>query len=167
MNVRKAEFKDFGAAEMLLEIGRRNIAALNIDQWQNGDPSAEDLKRDIENRELYLCEKDGAALGMAYIGTNGEPTYKKIYEGAWLQNGAFTVIHRVAVDSAARGKGVFAALVQKAKEISKESGISALRIDTHRGNIPMQHALKKQGFSYCGIIFLESGDERLAYEKLL
>lgn len=166
MNVRPAKMRDFEAAARLLEIGRRNIAALHIDQWQNGDPSAEDLKRDIENGELYLCEEQGAVLGMAYIGTNGEPTYHQIFEGAWLQNGAFTVIHRVAVDSAARGKGVFAALVQKAEEISKENGFCAIRIDTHRGNLPMQHALKKQGFSYCGIIFLENGDERLAYEKL-
>lgn len=30
----------------------------------------------------------------------------------------------------------------------------------------MQHNIVKHGFSYCGIIHLASGDERLAYQKL-
>ena len=39
-----------------------------------------------------------------------------------------------------------------------------LRIDTHRDNSIMRHNILKYGFRYCGIIFLESGDERLAYQ---
>jgi hypothetical protein len=30
----------------------------------------------------------------------------------------------------------------------------------------MQHNILKHGFAYCGIIYLDSGDERLAYQKL-
>ena len=30
----------------------------------------------------------------------------------------------------------------------------------------MQHNILKAGFDYCGIIYLESGDERLAYQRL-
>ena len=30
----------------------------------------------------------------------------------------------------------------------------------------MQHNIEKHGFTYCGIIYLASGDERLAYQKL-
>ena len=41
-----------------------------------------------------------------------------------------------------------------------------LRIDTHEDNLVMQHVLEKNGFTKCGIIYLESGDPRLAYEKL-
>jgi len=40
-----------------------------------------------------------------------------------------------------------------------------LRIDTHRDNKIMQHNLTKHGFSYCGVIYLASGDERLAYQR--
>jgi hypothetical protein len=31
----------------------------------------------------------------------------------------------------------------------------------------MRNDLLKNGFSYCGIIFLENGAERLAYQKVL
>jgi RimJ/RimL family protein N-acetyltransferase len=41
-----------------------------------------------------------------------------------------------------------------------------IRIDTHRDNQIMQHCLAKAGFSYCGIIHLLNGDERLAYQKV-
>ena len=40
-----------------------------------------------------------------------------------------------------------------------------IRIDTHRDNKIMQHNLLKHGFTYCGIIYLLSGDERLVYQK--
>ena len=40
-----------------------------------------------------------------------------------------------------------------------------LRIDTHRDNIPMQKCLIRNGFEYCGVIYLANGDERLAYQK--
>ena len=55
-----------------------------------------------------------------------------------------------------------------------------IRIDTHRDNKIMQHNILKQGFTYCGIIYLQSGDaldqrslaskgtqERLAYQKMV
>lgn len=42
-----------------------------------------------------------------------------------------------------------------------------LRIDTHRDNHIMQHNILKHGFTYCGIIYLLSGDERLAYQKTI
>ena len=40
-------------------------------------------------------------------------------------------------------------------------------IDTHRDNKIMQHNILKHGFTYCGIIYLLSGDERLAYQKFM
>ena len=40
-----------------------------------------------------------------------------------------------------------------------------VRVDTHKDNYVMQNMLKKLGYSYCGIIYLENGDPRLAYQK--
>lgn len=30
----------------------------------------------------------------------------------------------------------------------------------------MRHCIEKAGFRYCGIIYLKSGDERLAFQKI-
>ncbi len=86
-----------------------------------------------------------------------DPTYKTVYEGKWLNAEPYGVIHRIAVKSHRRGVAsfCFSWCVSKGKNI---------KIDTHRDNIPMQKSLAKNGFSYCGIIHLENGDERLAYQ---
>lgn len=40
-----------------------------------------------------------------------------------------------------------------------------MRIDTHENNKVMQHLIKKNGFQECGIIYVEDGSPRIAYEK--
>lgn len=38
-----------------------------------------------------------------------------------------------------------------------------VRIDTHEKNTTMQHQVEKNGFTRCGIIYLENGAPRIAY----
>ena len=40
-------------------------------------------------------------------------------------------------------------------------------IENRIDNKIMQHNILKHGFTYCGIIYLLSGDERLAYQKVV
>ena len=46
-------------------------------------------------------------------------------------------------------------------------GKKSLRIDTHEGNVVMRKMLEKHSFVHCGTIYLENGDARVAYEKML
>ncbi len=89
-----------------------------------------------------------------------DKTYLEIYDGEWRNELPYGVIHRIAVAENAHGKGVARACFDFAYSRCKN-----LKIDTHRDNVPMQRALLKCGFEYCGIIYLESGDERLAFQK--
>jgi RimJ/RimL family protein N-acetyltransferase len=41
-----------------------------------------------------------------------------------------------------------------------------MRIDTHSNNLPMRRVLEKNGYQYCGIIYVRDGSERLAFQKL-
>ena len=45
--------------------------------------------------------------------------------------------------------------------------VRQFKIITHRDNRIMQHLLDKNGFTYCGIIYLDDGTERLAYQNSL
>ena len=165
MIARKAEMKDFSVCCEILEEARKNIAELGIDQWQNGSPSSEDLKIVIEKGDLYVAEDAEEIFGFCYIGFSGEPTYDRIYGGEWPNKEPFCVIHRVALKSEARGKGVFSFLVSFARKLAKSKDFHALRIDTHRDNVKMKSALKKNGFQPCGIIYLENGEERIAFQQ--
>ena len=86
-----------------------------------------------------------------------EPTYHEI-DGAWQNDAPYGVVHRIGSDGAVPGIGQFCL-----DWCFDRCG--NLRIDTHRDNAPMRHVLEKQGFSYCGVIIIDDGSERVAYQK--
>ncbi len=132
----------------------------NMTQWTGGYPSREVAEADISKESLYVCEEGGELLAVFYYAVEEDPTYRVIYDGAWLNDEPYAVIHRIAVSDAARGKGVAGFIFDSCFKQHPN-----LKIDTHRDNIPMQRALEKNGFKRCGIIHLLSGDERVAYQR--
>ena len=165
----------------IFDEARGTIAALGIDQWQNGYPSREVIEKDIELSQSRVVVTDGGVctasgtLGGRICATfalifDGEPTYDRIYFGEWLTGSdskSYVAIHRVAISVASRGRGIAGEIVEYAANAARALGRASLRIDTHRGNVVMRKMLEKQGFSHCGTIYLENGDERVAYEKLV
>ena len=59
------------------------------------------------------------------------------------------------------------AIIRHAEDTARSLGRTSLRIDTHEGNVVMRRMLEKHGFVHRGVIHLENGDPRVAYEKLL
>ena len=168
--IRKTTKEDIKEIMPIFEEARKTIAALGIDQWQNGYPSAEVVLADVKQDQSYLCELDGRIVGTFAMLENGEPTYDKIYDGHWLtgdESRDYIAIHRVAISVSSRGSGLSGKIIAYAVDFAKALGRNSLRIDTHRGNVVMRRMLEKNGFVHCGTIFLESGDERVAYEKII
>ncbi len=169
MNIRKASLKDLDRLMEIFGEARTTIAALGIDQWQGGYPEREVIAGDIELSRSYLAEEGTVYASFAVI-DDGEPTYDKIYEGEWKsgnESKSYLALHRVAISVAMRGKGISRAIIEYSAAMARALGRESLRIDTHRGNIVMRRMLEKNGFVYCGIIYLANGDERVAYEKIL
>lgn len=169
MIIRQANDTDTDALMALFAEARATIAALGIDQWQNGYPSLSVVSEDIALHRFYVVEIDGAVVGTFVLITDGEPTYDRIYEGAWQTGNTddYLAIHRVAISVSRRGSGISTTLLNYAAEAARSLGRTSLRIDTHRGNVVMRRMLEKHGFVHCGTIYLENGDERVAYEKIL
>ena len=170
MFIRKTEKNDIDAIMPIFGEARKTIAALGIDQWQDGYPSREVIAADIQKGQSYCIEIGGHICATFALIDDGEPTYDKIYDGHWLtgdDSRDYIAIHRVAISVSSRGSGLSGKIIDFAVSFAKEKGRKSLRIDTHRGNAVMRRMLEKNGFEYCGIIYLESGDERIAYEKVL
>ena len=125
-------------------------------------PDDDAVLRDIAGGWGHVClDGNGRVAGYFAMIPSPDPTYARIYDGAWLEDTLpYLVIHRIA--SLPDFHGVFSALVNYASAACRN-----IRIDTHRDNRIMQHNLLKHGFSYCGIIYLANGEERLAYQRLL
>ena len=131
----------------------------NMHQWVAGYPSEAAIRNDMNVQGGFVVEDDGRLVGYFAFLPSPEPTYEKIYGGAWLDDEQpYHVVHRIA--SYPDAHGIFKSIMDFC--FAHDSNI---RIDTHRDNQIMQHVILKQGFTYCGIIYLLSGDERLAYQK--
>ena len=144
------------------------LSSLGIDQWQDGYPDENVILADISNNESYIVkDSEGNTMGIAMFSTKLEPTYTFI-EGNWLtdEKAKYGVIHRMAVSTCGRGKGVAKFVFNTCEQILKENNITSMRIDTHEDNKTMQGLLEKLEYVYCGIIYLENGDKRLAFEKV-
>jgi ribosomal protein S18 acetylase RimI-like enzyme len=145
------------------------LASQHIEQWQNGYPNESAILKDIKNTESYVVKsEDSSLLATAMFTTRNEPTYKRI-EGQWLtkNNATYGVIHRMAVSNKFRGKGIAKFIFFQCEQNLKQNNIKSMRIDTHEENLGMQGLLKKLGYHYCGVIYLENNDKRLAFEKLI
>ena len=131
----------------------------NPDQWGTVHPSEELIRQDILNGRCYVNLDGDHIRAVFYFAVEKDPTYSYI-EGQWLNDMPYGVIHRIAVGQS--GKGVAAECFAFAA-----AHCDNIRIDTHEKNVPMQRCLAKNGFSRCGIIYLENGDPRIAYQKVI
>lgn len=159
--IRNAQTKDLPEILRIYDSAREFMRTHNNPtQWAGNYPDYETIVDDIEKQQIYVVtnddDKEKICGCFALIGGVDE-TYIKIYEGEWKNDSQYGAIHRVASDGTK--KGIFAECVEFARK-----SYNHLRVDTHKDNIPMQGAITKCGFEYCGIIYLQNGDPRLAYE---
>ena len=158
MTIRQATPADVPQMMDIFAAARQFMAATgNPNQWAATYPSAATLLSDIASGDSYVCVADGSIVATFVLRGGADPTYDVIYHGAWPNDRPYATIHRIA--SNGRVRGIFRAAMRYALE-----RYSTLRIDTHRDNRVMQHAITDAGFVYCGIIHCWNGDERLAYQ---
>jgi hypothetical protein len=155
--VRKAVTTDLPIIENIYNLAREFMRLTgNPNQWGKTYPEKEIIKEDVARNRLYVIEREGKTVGVFMFEIGLEPTYALI-DGAWLDDGVYGVIHRVA--GLPEERGIFKELFDFANV-----KINHLRIDTHCDNKVMQAVLKKHGFVPCGVIYLENGDARIAFE---
>ncbi len=170
MEIVIARPEQLDAIVALTERAQAAMAALRLDQWQNGYPNRAVWEADIAAGGAYAALDEGRVAGMMRYCTGPDPSYATI-DGAWLTDGPYAAIHRLAVDPDLRGRGLAGTLLAFACEKAAAEGLASVRIDTHADNVPMQRALAKAGFARCGTVTLaeglEAGAPRLAYERAL
>ena len=169
MILRLSTTKDIPRILDIIDDAKALLKSLNINQWQNGYPNQEQIENDIKNNESFVVIKDDEIIATTMFTTRKEPTYKKILEGKWKMNEdkIYGVIHRLATAKEARKQGIAEFIFKELHKKLKEKYIQSLKIDTHEENFGMQSLIKKMGYQYCGIIYTNYGDKRLAFEKII
>ena len=160
MNIRKSTPSDIDLILRMYDHSRSVMRADgNMTQWV-GYPLKEDILEDIERGVSYIVEssKFKVQSGTFALVPGVEPTYGYIDHGRWIdEKTPYSTLHRLA---ALPNRG---GIADKAFAYAK-SQANHLRVDTHHDNRPMRHILEKEGFVYCGIIYMPDGAPRDAYE---
>ena len=157
--VRRAVFDDLLRIEEIYDYARQFMAQTgNPNQWGNHHPPHDQLVKDIDEGSLYVITNSSGIHGVFFFTLDPDPTYARIYEGAWKSEMPYGTIHRIAGDGSG---GILKTAVAYGKK-----HINHLRIDTHEDNTVMQGAIKKAGFDRCGIIYITDGSPRIAYEMI-
>lgn len=161
MQIRKTKPEELELILKMYENARMFMASHgNPVQWGNTYPQPPLIEKDIQSGCSYVCEDHGRIIATFYFCQGPDDTYARIYCGEWLNEAPYGAVHRIASDGTVRGTAGFClnwALQQ----------CGNVKIDTHRDNRIMQHVLEKNGFTYCGLIYVEDGSERMAYQKVL
>ncbi len=97
---------------------------------------------------------------------DGEPAYKGLWDGQWLSEQPYVVLHRLAVADRWKRQGMAVRYMQAVCDLALSRGIRSFKVDTNYDNFYMQRVFSRLGFTYCGRIRYDAG-ERMAYEKLL
>ena len=122
--IRLATYEDIPAIMPVIDAAREMMhASGNVNQWGG-----------------FVVTDDGQIVAYFAFLPAPEPTYAQIYEGAWLNNEPYYVIHRLA--SWPDVHGIWDCVLKWAFERTH-----TLRVDTHRDNRIMQHNILKHGFT--------------------
>ena len=160
MEIRKSTTDDVPAILEIFRAAKAYMAAHgNPTQWGGDYPGLPELLPDIARGDSYVLTENGTVVGTFSFIIGDEPTYQVLLNGRWHADRPYGTIHRLA--SAGRHPGVAAAVITWCLEHCE-----SLRADTHADNKVMQHLLESEGFTRCGIIHVEDGTPRIAYQRL-
>jgi len=160
MEIHHAQAEDLPFIMQIYESARAFMRTNgNYSQWINGYPSEELLRADIEKQQLFVMRHEGRICGVFAFIIGEDPTYRVIENGAWRSSDPYGTIHRIAGDGTVHG-------ILKQAVAFCEKRIGYLRIDTHEANAPMLRAVARNGFTRCGIIHLEDGSPRIAFDRI-
>lgn len=164
-NFRKATLSEINPIWDILQqaiIRRKNDGS---NQWQDGYPNLEVVKKDIEKESGYVLTEGETIVGYIAVLINDEPAYEKI-EGEWLTNDDFVLFHRVAIAENYLGKGLAKMMINYIEDFALKNKIKSIKADTNFDNDAMLNIFEKIGYKYCGQVYLR-GNPRRAFEKVL
>lgn len=159
LTVRKAALSDLPRLLEIYAHARRFMAENgNPTQWKNEYPWADMLVENIRKGNQYALLDNSRVCGSFVFLIGPDPTYEYIEDGVWRSDAQYGTIHRLASDGTG---GIFAATLRFCRGLCPH-----IRVDTHRDNHPMRHLAEKHGFHRCGIIYVEDGTPRIAFDLL-
>lgn len=164
MNFREAKKEDIENILEVISHAKEYMKKNNSTQWNENYPNKETIINDIENSIGYVLIVENLIRGYIVVDFSDDEVYKNI-KGKWKTFGNYASIHRCAIHKELRGQGYGSELFKFAEKLALSKNIRSVRVDTAPENETMKHLFNKNGYEYCGTVFIDG--EKIAYEKLL
>lgn len=164
MLVRKAVLEDIDEVIRIKNEAIDYMAENGNDQWDRDYPTYDTFLNFIKNDYMYIIEDEEGALGIIGIVDTEDKEYGTI---EWSPSTSSIVVHRMAIGSRGRGKGLATYLLNFAISEAKRRGADIIKMDTYYKNKPAQSLFKKLGFVFKGTInFPQRDGDYLCYEMV-
>ena len=109
-------------------------------KWGTTYPPVDMIEHDIRMGNAYVCERKQSRYCLFFtMHLENDVTYTTIYDGNWLNDAPYGVVHRIASDGTVKGAASFCLSWAF-------SQCHNLKIDTHQDNLVMQSLLAKLDF---------------------
>lgn len=164
MNFREAKKEDIESILEVISHAKEYMKRNNSTQWNENYPNKETIINDIEKNMGYVLIVENLIRGYMVVEFSDDEIYKNI-KGKWKTFGNYASIHRCAIHKELRGQGYGSELFKFAEKLALSKNIRSVRVDTAPENETMKHLFNKNGYEYCGTVFIDG--EKIAYEKLL
>ena len=164
MNFIEAKTEDIESILEVISHAKEYMKRNNSTQWNENYPNKETIINDIEKNIGYVLIVENLIRGYMVVEFSDDEIYKNI-KGKWKTFGNYASIHRCAIHKELRGQGYGSELFKFAEKLALSKNIRSVRVDTAPENETMKHLFNKNGYEYCGTVFIDG--EKIAYEKLL
>lgn len=159
MIIRKTTEADISAAgEFYDNVVSWLDAHINYPKWTYKEyPSENDVRSMTASQSQYICLDGDKIIGAFVFDADPRGNYQT---GDWkvsLEDGAYMVIHALAIDPEYQGRGLGSEIIGFCIEEAKKRGFKAIRVDIVPGNAPAQRLYENNGFTYAGEFDLERG----------
>lgn len=104
---------------------------LKIFQWDNSYPTIDLIENDIKHNNYYIYKDNGEILGGVCLNQDQHPTYSNIQ---WSFNEPVIVVHRLAINPSAQGKGIAKKMMKFVEELCITNAYKGIRLDTFVDN---------------------------------
>lgn len=152
--MRKATLEDLDRIWEIIEDARALLKADGSEQWQNGYPTRLTFQQDIEFGNCYLMIAGDRIAGTVTLMPQGDTHYNYIVDGEWAMPGhPFATIHRIAIDSAYRGRHFANYIMSMMISVAYAQGIRNFRIATHDKNDRVHNLVQNFGFVKRGKVY--------------
>ena len=132
----------------------------NNSQW-GGYPGRDLIGNDITTGIGHVMTEGSRVVGYFAMLTQPEPTYEYIEDGLWLDDTTpYVTLHRLACVPGVQG------IARCAFEWG-EAHAPSVRVDTHLDNHIMLHIINGRGYTRCGVVYMQDGSPREAFQKMM